>query len=310
MQRGCNSLSPHHFPEDYCINLEDNFFGGLTNLPLSPNSCDLGDGIAVTKTYAHLMAPFIVAFQPASEGKRHPGPWKASSGGFGFDVVAELSIPSTIGEKYGTPISIASSIVFLIRLGVSPEITMPVVSNCSFSDLKDIPDQEANIYPYEVQPRYFRLLVSNVHADHEALQWVKERWKTVIELKNESPEFALAVKAIDAGQFVQNTGLIMVSLWGALEALFSPSNSELRFRVSSLIAAFLYEAGSQRAECQRKVAKLYDKRSAAAHGKPKHRSDDVLESFELLRTVLFKIIDDGKVPKKSQLEGRLFGADE
>ena len=57
----------------------------------------------------------------------------------------------------------------------------------------------------------------------------------------------------------------MVSPWGALEALFSPSTSELKFRVSSLIAAYFEVPGVERVKCQREVAKLYDKRSTAAH---------------------------------------------
>lgn len=113
---------------------------------------------------------------------------------------------------------------------------------------------------------------------------------------------------MNAGQFVEDTALILVSLWGALEAIFSPSTSELRFRVSALIAAYLNPPGPKRLFDQREIANLYDKRSAAAHGKRKHQGDDVLRTFELLRRVLIAIIRDGKIPTKAELEERLFGA--
>ncbi|WP_373715002.1 hypothetical protein [Roseateles sp.] len=56
------------------------------------------------------------------------------------------------------------------------------------------------------------------------------------------------------------------------------------------------------------VAKLYDKRSAAAHGKPKHGDDDLLATMNLLGEVLRKILDDGAMPSKDSLERSLFGA--
>jgi hypothetical protein len=135
-----------------------------------------------------------------------------------------------------------------------------------------------------------------------------DHWTATHQLLNGNSEFALAVEAIDTGQFVQSTALALVSLWGALEALFSPSTSELKFRVSALIAAFLEPPGTGRATLQKEIAKLYDKRSAAAHGKPKHQPEDLLATFNLLRRVLIKMISSGKVPSKDDLEGMLFGS--
>jgi hypothetical protein len=55
------------------------------------------------------------------------------------------------------------------------------------------------------------------------------------------------------------------------------------------------------------IARLYDKRSAAAHGKPNHETDDLLGTFNLLARVLTRILDDRAVPSKDSLERRLFG---
>ena len=281
---------------------------GLSGLELEEESFELGDGISLSRTYAHLMAPFMMAFKPAPPGGHHPAPWKAASGGFSFDVNADLLIPSHIEEQYGSRINVAKTIVFLLRLGVNPATTLPVFANYPFSTLTQAQDSQTKLFPFEVQPRHFQLGVAGGIATPTAIAWVKDRWQVTHTLTSESAEFSLAVEAIDGGQFVQNSALALLSLWGALEALFSPSRSELQFRVSSLIAAYLEPPGGGRAGLQKEIAKLYDKRSAAAHGKPKHEAEDLLSTFNLLRRVLMAIIDSGEVPSKDHLEGLLFGS--
>lgn len=101
--------------------------------------------------------------------------------------------------------------------------------------------------------------------------------------------------------------MVLVSLWGALEALFSPRTAELRFRVSALIAAYLEPPGQARIELQASVAKQYDKGSAAAHSRPKYGGDDMLATFVLMRRVLLKIIETGQVPSKDRLNEMLLG---
>jgi len=117
----------------------------------------------------------------------------------------------------------------------------------------------------------------------------------------------LAAHAMSSGQFIEDTALTLISLWGALEAIFSPSTSELRFRVSALISSYLNPPGPQRLAHQKQIAELYDKRSAAAHGKRKHDGNDLLLTFELLRKVLIQIIRDGEMPTRQHLENKLFG---
>lgn len=65
--------------------------------------------------------------------------------------------------------------------------------------------------------------------------------------------------------------------------------------------------GAERRERQKAVAKLYDKRSAAVHGLPKHDNEDIFETFALMREVLVRIVDHGKVPTRDMLEAALFG---
>ena len=284
---------------------------GLSRLDLEEESFELGDGISLSKTYANLMAPFLLAFKrPASPGSHHRGQIKAASGSSGFDVDADLMIPGHIEEQYGSRLAVAKTIVFLLRLGVNPATTMPVLANLPFSTLEQAQADQTKIIPFEVQPRHFQLAIDRDKASATAIEWVKERWQVTHKLSAQSGDFALAVEAIDAGQFVENSALTLVSLWGALEVLFAKSRSEITFRLSSLMAAYLEPPGSGRADLKKKIAKLYGKRSDAAHGKPKHRPDDLLDTFSLLRRVLLAIIDAGEVPSKGHLEDLLFGVDQ
>jgi len=254
------------------------------------------------------MAPFMMAFKPAPAGRHHPSPWKAARGGFSFDITAELTIPAALEEKHGAKVSIAKTIVFLLRLGINPSTTVPVLSNYPFADLPNIPDNQAELLPFEIHHRYFQLAVDGGVATTDSVEWIKSRWQITHDLIRENAEFALAVDAISTGQFVKSSALTLVSLWGALEALFSPHTTELKFRVSSLIAAFLEPYGNSRGLAQKEIAKLYDKRSAAAHGKPRHDEEDLLGTFNLLRRVLMTIIDNKKVPSREDLEDLLFGS--
>jgi hypothetical protein len=281
---------------------------GLSHLELGDDHLDLGEGISLRKTYAHLMAPFVMAFKPAPPGRHHPAPWKPARGGFSFDVTADLTIPCALEATYGAKVGIAQTVVFLLRLGVNPGVGVPVLSNYPFADLPNIADNEAELLPLEIHYRYFPLAVDGGIATKDSAEWVRNRWQVTHKLIGESAEFAFAVHTMSSGQFVKDSALILVSLWSALEALFSPSTSELKFRVSSLIAAFLEPFGNRRGLQQKQIAKLYDKRSAAAHGKPSHDNEDVLDSFVLLRRVLTRIIDNKKMPSREDLEDLLFGS--
>jgi hypothetical protein len=255
------------------------------------------------------MMPVTVAFSPPNDQGYHPPPWKAARGGFGHDITAQLIIPAAAATTVTERLEMARVIAFLIRLWSDPSITMPAASNMDFSKIAEAADGEAYIVTLEGRPRFFCLEpVANKSEIPASLQWVVQNFESAWNLWRKSSEFRLAVYALDTGQFVDNTALTLISLWGALEAIFSPSTQELKFRVSSLIAAYLYSAGPERMKRQKEIASLYDARSAAAHGKPRHTGDELLATFELLRKALIKFIVDGFVPTKVQLEERLFGS--
>lgn len=289
---------------------DTNLYAGLTGLTLESDSVDLGDGILLAKTYAKFLTPLtLVNTSVPSPDPLKPKPayWQMSARE--KEITAQLIVSRETAKTFDDRIEIARFIVLVLRLWSDPGIGLHVISSRRFEELCDLPDgQHPFIAPVETRPRYFPLGTIDPSSVIASLKWVQENWKVAHKLYSSSTEFRLAADSLDSGQFVPNHALTLVSLWASLEAIFSPSTSELKFRVSALIAAYLEPAGVKRLELQKQVASLYDLRSAAAHGKPRHEPDHLLKSFELIRKILLRMIHEASVPTKDQLERRLFGA--
>lgn len=289
---------------------EEPIFAGLSGLDLYGTTLELGHGLTLSPTFAHVMSSVMLAFsKPPAPGQPHPGPWKATSSGFGDDVQAQLYIPAAYNRKRMSRFEVARSLVCLLRLWADPKITFTVVSRTSFTELPNVPHSaEMVAAAVEIQRRHQTFGLVDDTKVLQSLSWIEENWESALDLLENSSEFRLAMDVFEIGVFIPSSAMVMVALWGALEALFSGTKAELKFRVSSLIAAYMKPPGTERLEMQKRVGKLYDKRSAAAHGTPKHTDDDLLRSYELLRLVLIKMIETKKTPTKDELEALLFGA--
>jgi hypothetical protein len=285
-------------------------FAGLITLSLPDEPISLGQGIVLTKTHAKFLTPLtLVNTSPPSDNpmKARVEYWQCATNE--QVISAEIQIPKSFGKSFDERYEVAQFIVLMLRLWSDPSIGLHVISCHSFSELCVLPENEKRImFPIESHQRFFKLGTIDPSSVVPSIQWVTQHWEQAFVLYKSSAEFRLAADSLDSGQFVPNHALTLVSLWGALEALFSPSTSELKFRVSALIAAYLEPPGIKRQETQKHVASLYDMRSAAAHGKPRHQPEHLLKSFELVRKVLIQIIHDQIVPTKDALERRLFGA--
>jgi len=283
-------------------------YAGLSGFVLVPERFDLGEGVTVSQTYAHFMAPFLMAFSPAALGKPHPAPWKAAKGGLGIDIGAELALPMGFRLETLDRLNTIWWIVALLRLRATTAAFVPVISTERFGSIPHI-QQEPELVPVEIHTTRLRLHGEQIPkvATNE-LEWIKEHWIRASELlKND--DFSIAFQAVDNCIWNSNPDLALVSVWGALERLFSTAHQELTFRVSANIASFLEPPGRERYVCFHKVKALYDKRSRAAHGSPEKDVAALLETYGLARRALLKIIETYHVPEKRELEASLFGDD-
>jgi hypothetical protein len=283
---------------------------GLEGRPLEPTRFDLGDGVVISKTFTHLMAPLVAAFAPAQPGKPHPTPWKAVRGGFGFDILSEVKVSTATAKRHSEdPNTTLWSIVALIRLRNGPGITMPAITTVSFTDLKKT-GNEVEIWPIEIEPRLLSVQLSDPERISELdLAWVRKYWPQACRLLAKSPEFSMALQTIDQCVFLRHAPLALLSLWAALEGIFSGGRDELRYRISAGLASFLEPSGLSRLSLQKEIAKLYDSRSAAAHGRFDESSAPLSLTYALARRAVIKIIEDEHVPTRAELEAKLFGAD-
>ncbi len=254
------------------------------------------------------MAPYLAAFAPAEEGQPHPAPWKAVSGGMGFDIQAELYIPQEFTlPNWFDRLNTIWWFAALIRLKASSLVSVPVLANKSFSEIPSAKD-EPYFWPIEMKPS--RLVPvekpSSIIAVSD-LHWIHEHWILGGELMNKHSDFNVAFQAIDECIWSHSTSLALVSLWGALERLFSPSHYELSFRVSATIASYLEPPGNARLDFYRRVKRLYDARSKAAHGSPIEENKSLFDTYALLKRALIKMIENKHVPTREELETVLFG---
>jgi hypothetical protein len=291
------------------IHDNDPFFVGLTGIKVESGEIDLGCGASLRSTFAHLMAPFLLAFAPATPGQPHPAPWKAASGSFGWDITAEVTIPPIPDANFDDRLSFVRVLVALLRLWACPSIVAPVVSTIRFTDAASAPDNSAYFLPLEIEPMHMKLKSDSGNLlSSQKLEWLGMGFPKAIVLLDRHPELDTVIAALDRSQFVREPSLILISLWAALETIFSPDKSaELKFRIAARIACYLEHPGPERFELYNKVRKLYDARSAAAHGSSKWKPEFALiETYSLLRRIFIQMIDTTHFPSQKELEAAIF----
>jgi len=282
---------------------------GIAGVDCDVSSFDLGYGITISKTYAHLFAPFMMAFaKPLSPGQHHPAPWAAAKGGLAFDLTLQLKLPGFLPTNISCePTTAAWWISALLRLRVGPRMRAAAMSNYPLAkDSAKVSDLW--IRPLEVDPH--QLMIDPESKRTLALQdleWTRDHWLASLKLLDNSSDFAVLIQAVDQAAFHRSPQLAMLTLWTGIEEVFSPSKSELRYRISSVIATYLEPRGRERLERQKAVAKLYDSRSSAAHGRGDESLESLWDTYDLARSMVVKIIDEQHIPTKTELEEKMFG---
>jgi len=271
-------------------------FAGLTGVSLDIPEMPLGYGVKLTNSYAHLFAPFMMAFPPAPKGMHHPGPWVALRGGLGFDLTVQLEVPgSTVQALSLDPLYVAWWITAMLRLRVGPTFLVPVVGEQSFQEVKE-QNAKAVYRPIEVESQILLLdAEARRNISETDAAWVAKHWVEASKLYQSNPNFQTLLEASDQSMFVRHRSLALLSLWGGLESIFSPDKAELRYRVSSTLASYLEPAGIPRMNAQKAIAKLYDSRSSAAHGREDKKADSLQQTYSLARRALVKMIEENRV---------------
>jgi hypothetical protein len=176
----------------------------------------------------------------------------------------------------------------------------------SLGAVADSPE-EPTLEPFETEGRLFQPSEER-HAvlDSELLTWVSLVWSPTADLMKRDSRFDSAFRAFDLCTVRGRTSSSLLTVWGALEQLFAPSTTELRYRLSSNIAAYLNPPGEKRLEAYREILDLYNHRSTAAHTAKDVDQSAFLGSYVLMRNALVRMVDEQHVPDQKELERAIF----
>jgi hypothetical protein len=156
-------------------------------------------------------------------------------------------------------------------------------------------------------------LVADNSADsrqfsREDARWIAERFDTFDRLAASSVRFRFALEAAVDWRFSKEHRAGLARLWSGIESFFEVS-SELVFRISTMAASVLCPRGPERLEKYRAIKKLYDLRSKAVHGAPLEPAvlqQGLVDSFDLLRRLLFDAVDRGSPRSEREFHEAMF----
>jgi hypothetical protein len=171
-------------------------------------------------------------------------------------------------------------------------------------------EQEPELKPFEIEPRIFCSPENGTCVlTEEHLTWVRENWVQAGRLLVQEPKFYTAFKAFDSATVRGRTSASLLALWGAIEQLFAPSAGELRFRVAALLSSYLEPIGVARLELYKRILRLYNDRSTAAHTAKQTQVEPLAQTYVIMRNALVCMIDKRKTPTQGDLETLLFCGD-
>ncbi|MBK5007320.1 hypothetical protein [Pseudomonas sp. S32] len=189
----------------------------ISGIDLGDRVIELGHGIQLRTTFAHLFTTDILAFErPASPSSFHPGPWQAVSHKRGVDIQAELFIPREYSHPRLSSLVAGHTIISMLRLWVDPQISLQVLTQEPIAKLKDRAGKDKGGEPaamlYAQRERHVNIGLINRDRIIESIDWVADNWSSALDLRSSSPEFKLALDTFDNAQSIPNTAMMLVSI--------------------------------------------------------------------------------------------------
>lgn len=280
---------------------------GISGVKISFDELILLQGVTARRVYAHFMSPHMVALESPTHEKLAPSPWKTVRGSSDKIVHWELEVDLTQKPEEVEAYDYVKTMVSLLRLGLSPQLHCFLISSVSFESKAEFNDSDPEVSLWETN----RVLVfkgANDELSQSTFGWISENLERCMALIYKHYELKLAVSSLDEVNFQQSLPMSLVLLWGALEAIFTKDKAELRFRVSVMVASYLEpDDGDKAYLLYKKVAKLYNERSKAAHGDNSVKQETLLQTYEILYRSVEKMFEQNSVPTKESLERSLLG---
>lgn len=272
--------------------------GGISGFTLPVESYSLLPSLTLRRTYAHLIAPFLLAMGPPIEPNRfHRGPWVALGEG-GISVYVELQLDAQIYPLGFDRVNTVWFVVALLRLRSMQPIQLVVLCDRSFATIKDAPDA-ANLLPVEVNLRQLEKAPSR-KVTIEDLDWIKANISSADELMKDDV-FNRAMLTLDRAIAIRDLGAGIVIAWASIETLFRPGKSRITSRICRALAAFLAPAGPERDRLFTIVSASYEARGGVSHAGEMPEIEQFQIAFGLARDALIKAIEQSELPNIDDL---------
>ena len=276
-------------------------YGGIAGLSMSIPEMTLCDGLVVRSTYAHVMAPYLMAFKrPKGPGSPHPPPWKATRGGLGFDITVEVALAEASRPTGLDRLNTLWWVLALLRLKTGAPIRMPVVSDMAYAAIA-LNTEEPNLWTIEMPPRQIatsRNPPNEIHSEH--LKWVRDRLISGSHLL-ENEAFNRAFQTFDSAIWAHTPSSAIVMAWASLETLFRPGRNKITKTLASSIATYLHEPGPERDRAYQQIEQLYGARGSSVHDGQVPESEQILGSFALARRSLSISLETQRLPNCEEL---------
>ena len=275
--------------------------GGLAGVEIGPAEFTLGTGLVIRRTFAHVMAPYLLAFAPPPRPRApHPAPWKAARGGIGFDVLAEIALDTEARPTRFTRLNTLWWALALIRLRTGAPVRMPVVFCIPYPEAAHR-DDEPVFWPMEMAPTQLCLCLDppSVIAEGDLI-WVRDHLVHGALLMNNTA-FNRGMQTLDGVGRAHSIGAAIVMTWAAVETVLRPGRLDVTKKLATAIAAYLEPPSPDRDRLFQRVRSLYEARGGAAHASQPPEPDQLLASFDVARALFCRAIERNELPNAAAL---------
>jgi hypothetical protein len=282
----------------------DELFGGLSGLSLPVERYELVPGLALSKTFAHVILPAVMAFSPPSKPRApHPGPWAALTEQ-GMEIAVQVSLaPGKPPLGFDRPNTLWFATAML-RLRLATPVLMAVIADRPFQDVPKN-TEAAHLIPVELHPLQLRTAKFRPLSLAD-LDWIRDHIVAASELMKD-PIFNRVIRTLDSVINVTHAGSGILIAWAAIEALLRPGQKQITDRVCKGLATYLYPPGSGRDRAYPKIVASYGARGGAVHAGDTPEAEQLEFAFALARRAVGTAIEQKALPDIDMLLVRWTG---
>ena len=277
-------------------------FGGVSGASLAVGRFEVCPGLALRQTYAHVMSPYILAFnRPESPDRHHPGPWKSAQGGTSFEIQIEVVLDEGVQPTGFDRLNTLWWTVALLRLHTGAVLRMPIVSDTSFNAVASGPS-EPMFWATETAHRQLRVDSAPPEVvNMDDLTWLRRAFVEGSALMSDE-SFGRSFKTYDGALWAHSNGSAIITVWAALETLIGPGQYDISKKLASSIAALLEPLGPDRDRIFQQIKKLYESRGRSAHASRSPDQSHLFATFDVARRAFITCINNREVPDFPRLQ--------